>query len=369
MRRFGGPGTWRLVWCLAVVAVSSVASVAQDGAESQARLGTDVRYLASDELEGRGVGTQGLDLAADYIARQFAAAGLQTKVVGEKPFQQFAMTVGATLGEPNDLALIGPKGQRITLDVGQDFVPIWFGGDGRISGPLAFVGYGIEAPEQGYNDYAHVDVTDKVVLIMRRVPQQNNPHGLIAGNLVDRFADLRSKVSTAYQRGAKAVLFVTDPRTLRDEEESLRDQRRRAVERALREGTRLVSAEQGDSAGREPVGKALEELNRLSGDALGETDPLMPFGYPHIQTSHPMPLVHVKVAVADRILQEALGASLAGLETTIDVLGEPQSAVLEGWSVEGRTTIVRQSAEVKNVIAVLEGQGPLAEQTIVIGAH
>jgi hypothetical protein len=353
-----------VVWCLVTLLTASVAGIAQDNAQSEARMAGDVGYLASDKLEGRGVGTHGLDLAAEYVAKQFDAAGLRTKVVADKPFQQFAMTTGATLGEPNELALIGPQGQRIELSVGRDFVPVWFGGDGPISGPLAFIGYGIEGSEQGYDDYANLDVTGKVVVIMRRVPQQNNPHGLFAGNLSDRFADLRTKVSTAYQHGAKAVLFVTEPRTRRDEVQARRDERSRAVQTLLREGTASLSAtDEGDRA-------ALEKaVGHLKGLAVGDVDPLMPFGYPHVQTVHPMPLIHVKAAVIDRVLRESLGTDLGGLETTIDVLAEPQSARLDRWSVEGQTTIQRQTTEVKNVIAVLEGQGPHAEETIVVGAH
>ena len=89
--------------------------------------------LASDELEGRGVGTQGLDQAAQYIAGQFAAAGLNTKLFEGTPFQRFKMTTGAELGTKNEVALVAPgkDGQPntvLSLKLKVDFNPSALGG-------------------------------------------------------------------------------------------------------------------------------------------------------------------------------------------------------------------------------------------------
>src|SRR5438477_2477649 len=83
---------------------------AENAAESEARLRQEVTYLASDALEGRGVGTQGLNKAADYIAAQFAQMGLRTNLFHGTPFQEFEITLAAEMGpaEQNRLALIGP---------------------------------------------------------------------------------------------------------------------------------------------------------------------------------------------------------------------------------------------------------------------
>src|SRR5438874_1410060 len=89
-----------LLFSIAVLAFSSLAPVYSGDAAtvSQQRLLTDIKYLSSDELEGRGVGLPGLDAAADYIRDQFAKAGLKLDSVGGGPYQTFTMSTGATLG-------------------------------------------------------------------------------------------------------------------------------------------------------------------------------------------------------------------------------------------------------------------------------
>src|SRR5580765_836061 len=94
----------------AVLAFSSLAPVysGDAAAVSQQRLLTDIKYLASDELEGRGVGLPGLDAAADYIRDQFAQVGLKLDSVGGGPYQTFTMSTNATLGSLNSLEITGP---------------------------------------------------------------------------------------------------------------------------------------------------------------------------------------------------------------------------------------------------------------------
>src|SRR5262245_61695958 len=89
----------------------SVASRAQeDSVELRMRL--DVTYLASDECEGRGVGTKGIDLAADYIAKQFERSGLKPGGVNGTWFQPFTMSGPSKLEKPGVMTLKGPLGQE-----------------------------------------------------------------------------------------------------------------------------------------------------------------------------------------------------------------------------------------------------------------
>src|SRR5436190_138482 len=90
-------------------------SLADDGADAQARLLKDLKYLTSDECEGRGVGTKGINLAADYIARGFAQAGLKPAGDNGTYFQNFQVSGGARIEKPATLVLTGPLGQTITL--------------------------------------------------------------------------------------------------------------------------------------------------------------------------------------------------------------------------------------------------------------
>src|SRR5262249_56831230 len=91
-------------------------------AEAEQRLLTDIKYLASDELEGRGVGLKGLDAAADYIRNEFSKAGLTLESAGGGPFQTFTMSTGSVLGTPNTLELADPENKKLTLAINTDFV-------------------------------------------------------------------------------------------------------------------------------------------------------------------------------------------------------------------------------------------------------
>src|SRR5262249_38893855 len=139
-------------------------------AEAEQRLLTDIKYLASDDLEGRGVGMKGLDSAADYIREQFLKAGLTLESGGGGPFQTFTMSTGSVLGASNTLELAGPENKKLTLAINTDFIPQSYGGAGAFLGDLVFCGYGIEAPDKNFDEYAGIDLKGKVAIIMRRVP-------------------------------------------------------------------------------------------------------------------------------------------------------------------------------------------------------
>jgi hypothetical protein len=88
----------RLAWAMLFCVAALLRAAAGEPAEIERRLGDAVRYLASDQLEGRGVGTKGLDLAAEFIARQFAEAGLKTRWSEGGPFQEFTLNLPRELG-------------------------------------------------------------------------------------------------------------------------------------------------------------------------------------------------------------------------------------------------------------------------------
>ena len=103
------------VVALIIYALPHSAAAAADNAvaAAEARLTSTVQYLASDELEGRGVDTKGINLAADYIAEQFHDIGLKTDLFDGTPFQKFKIYSSARVGseEKNILALTGPSCQ------------------------------------------------------------------------------------------------------------------------------------------------------------------------------------------------------------------------------------------------------------------
>lgn len=172
---------------------------------NEARIRADVEYLADDAREGRGIGTKGLDDAANYIAEQMKAAGLQPPF-GDSFFQEFEMGWGFTLGEKN---FITYKGQ--TIDTKSGVMPTGFSAAGEVSGKVMFAGYGIIAPEFEYDDFADIDVKDAIVLCMRKEPGEFDSTSKFDGINVTAHSTLRAKAGNAKLKGAKALLLVDGP--------------------------------------------------------------------------------------------------------------------------------------------------------------
>src|SRR5438105_10178044 len=109
----------------------------------QKRLTADLRFLTSDECEGRGVCSKGLDLTADYIERQFVNAGLKPGGPNGSFYQSFQLITNVKRGAGNRLVVKGPLGQTITLEQDKHF-SVWpLGGNGKAEAPVVFAGYGI----------------------------------------------------------------------------------------------------------------------------------------------------------------------------------------------------------------------------------
>jgi hypothetical protein len=342
---------------------------------TEARLLDEIKFLASDELEGRGIGTAGLNKAAEFMRREFRAAGLDVTRVHGGAFQTFSMSTNAKLESPNSLLFLGPHGKEITLKPDVDFRPCSFGGSGKIEGELAFAGYAIDSSANHYQDFEGIDAKGKVVIVMRRVPGQKNPHGPFSGphGDVSHDADLRSKLSNAAAAGACALLIVNDPLTVRTNRKDSEAMVRKAADRVIEAAEAFEASEshaKPAAQARKDLSEAVARLKQARADvARGDNDPLMTFGYGGNGKAGNIPVVQLTVAACDRVLKPATGKTLEELEAAIDRDLKPHSAVLAGWKADGVTTISRVPVEVKNVIGVLEGEGPFADETIVVGAH
>src|SRR5262249_10596308 len=104
-------------------------------------------YLASNEQEGRGVGSAGINRAADYIADRFRVLGLKPGN-GWSYFQPFEMTIAAKV-DPGTKLAVGDHSFEVT----KDFLPLNFSAEGKFSAPAVFVGYGISSEKYKYDDY------------------------------------------------------------------------------------------------------------------------------------------------------------------------------------------------------------------------
>ena len=364
-------GAWSLVL------LTTVSGFAADAvSEAKARLLGDAKLLADDSWDGRGVGTKGLELAAEYIREQFKAAGLDVSVGPGAGLQAFPLITSAKLGDANSLTLQGPEGKSVSFQLDSDFEICSFGGSGKYAGGVIFCGYGIDDPDSKYNDFAGVDVKGQVVVLMRRNPGQSDPHGPFAtGHGISRHAELRTKVSQAMQHGAAAVLIVNDPYSVRDAAKNREEGLRTAQGEIATLADAYLSQSDADASkvqeAREKLKAAVERWKSLQQAAKdAKNDALMDFGYAgHNENPHVIPVVHITQAKCNELLQAALGRSLADLETAIDADMQPKSAVLTGWTATGETSVEQVKSQVANVIGVLEGEGPHRDETIVIGAH
>lgn len=369
-----GAGARSTAWLVAAEEKSA------DATSSETRLYDSVRYLAGDELEGRGVGSKGLNQAADYLASQFAALGLKTQLYDGGPFQKFSMTTGTELGEVNRAAFVGPPmtekpdGVKVELQLGKDFNPLAIGGSGKFDLPVVFVGYGITGKAEEYDDYAGVDVEGKAVIILRHEPEQANPHSVFNGTRHSDHAPFARKLSNAHEHGAAAVIFCTDEFDI----QKTVGQRVKRWQESIDELTALQAkfkeiekpTREQIEAHRLEVEKLLERIHDQGDKLQEEFDPLLGFrdAGPGGE-SHRAPALYCRRETLDKIVKAACGEDLGSLERKIDLDLKPHSFELKDWRLQGEISVLRQEAEVKNVVAVLEGEGPHADETIVIGAH
>jgi aminopeptidase YwaD len=153
-------------------------------------------------LEGRFAIAPGAHKAADYIARVFEQSGLEPKGTNGY-FQDWELTLGFKPGADNSLKI---RGGRVWEAPAEAIRPLNLTANTKVEGELVFVGYGISQPNAGYDDYANVDVTGKIAVILRGAP---NWEGVSAD--ITRAARIPTKVQTALQKGAVGVILVNQP--------------------------------------------------------------------------------------------------------------------------------------------------------------
>ena len=168
---------------------------------SAARLEEHIRYLASDRLAGRGTGAPGYDSAARYVAKQFATLGLDS--AGTKGYFQPVPLRRARAVEATSLVLAGRTGRR-ALAPYRDYVPFpnLVSPRSEVTAPLVFAGFGVTAPERGYDDYRDADVKGKIVVLLTGAPASFPPAERA------HYADGRAKLKNAVRRGAVGILVV-----------------------------------------------------------------------------------------------------------------------------------------------------------------
>ena len=165
-----------------------------------------VEFLAADALEGRMTGTRGAQVAAEFIAQELKRAGLKPVDDWYQPFQ---FTSGVKVQTNENRLVVQVAAKTNTFEVEKDFRPLSFTDNGTAEGGVVFGGYGLVVPgKDGYDSYAGINVSNKVVLALRYVPEAVDAK---RRQELNRYAGLRYKAMNARERGAKAILFVTGP--------------------------------------------------------------------------------------------------------------------------------------------------------------
>ncbi|MGA7461974.1 MAG: M28 family peptidase, partial [Candidatus Korobacteraceae bacterium] len=223
--------------------------------------------------------------------------------------QPFTVTTGAKLKADNSLVVVDGSTKQ-PLAINQGFEPISFSSSGSFTGPMVFVGYGASADEFQYDDYAGVDVKDKIVVLLRYEPETFSAKTGHQG--LTQHSQLVTKAINARNHGAKAVIFVNGK--LADSEE--------------------------------------DSLMRFGGVSGPEDVGIM--------------LLQVKNSVADSWFKAA-GKSLAEVQQQINASGKPASFAFPATLQLALTIDIEQThARVDNVLAYLPGK---SDQYIIIGAH
>lgn len=270
-----------------------------------------VKYLASDELEGRAPGSEGAAKAAAYLVEHFKAAGCKPAGVDGGWFQPFDARNGKRIAD--DTALLTVDGLDQDWKLREDWIPFPFSEFGEVEGPLAFAGYGIQAPKSEYDDFDGFDAQGKILLVFRYEPKAEDPAADFGGDTPSRHALFVRKARTAAKNGAKALIIVDPP-------------------------------------SRNP-----------------DSDELYPFDTFNTQQTYQVPMIHVKRAVAAALLSKAGMPDMKTLDESLTKERKSLSKDL-GFDVKLNVGIKPNNLPARNVLAMIPGSGD-TEETIVVGAH
>jgi Zn-dependent M28 family amino/carboxypeptidase len=195
------------IWRPIVLALAAATLLAQDAGISAAHIREYTRFLASDLLEGRGVGQRGGQLATEYIASQLALAGAKPAGPNGSYFQTVPLA-GVDPQPESQLSAAGPGG---TADFRwlDDFVALNSSQtpDSRFEEEAVFVGHGISAPEWKWDDFKGVDVSGKVLIFFTNEPSSPDP-GFFDGPALTYYGRWTYKYEEALRRGARAALII-----------------------------------------------------------------------------------------------------------------------------------------------------------------
>ncbi|MCI0412040.1 M28 family peptidase [bacterium] len=196
--------------CAFAYAQSAVPAGAKEVAErfQIERMRADLKFLASDLLEGRGTGARGGRIGEEYIVSQFEMAGL--KPLGDNgTYLQKVPLIGLTTQPETSLTIVPQKGKPFGLRYLDEFVAnaLTLKKEETIKAPLVFVGYGVTAPEFQWNDFQGINVKGKVLLCLVNDPPSEDPR-VFGGRAMTYYGRWTYKFEEAARQGATGILLV-----------------------------------------------------------------------------------------------------------------------------------------------------------------
>ncbi len=369
--------------CVICAGFADPPAAADRSTDQTQQLRADIQYLASEQLRGRGVDDdESIAKAAAYLADRMHSIGLRTDLYDGTPFQKVPLALDAQPGsaDRNRVAFtvqgVQDDPQMITAGLSAGMSPLAIGSlIGRVAGHLVFAGYGITAPKYSYDDYAGINAAGTVVMLLRKEPAASDPRSPFAGTRNTRHAFFTTKVQNAIKQGASAIILVNDPASVDQSTKRVRDQ----IEREQ------LSLRQTEQQLQELPADAINNRQTLT-DKIATTDDMIRSLRDELRQAQQgilgvgeagqrpdgkdsIPVISISRELADRVLQQATGRKLTDLEAQIDQTYKPQSLDLPGVNVALQVELTPSIANTSNVIGVIDGRGPLADQSIVIGAH
>jgi len=266
----------------------------------------NVRILTSSEFDGRLPGSEGYNKAAAFVANKFAELGL--KPAGDEKYFQYFNVEYNKIESPAIFKSI-VDGDTVNGEIGKDFVLRGFTGSNKFTLPVVFCGYGLSRPDLNYDDYAGINVKNKIVMVFKQNPKWKNNDKDWGTNYP------REKSLVAKKHGAKGILFLSLPNDAKPQ-------------------PLIGSVMHGD--GEQPID---------------------------------FPQLHISLEAANRLLSRT-GFSISDVQTKIDEKKKPLSMNLATKAQVEVTAIYEKNARTMNIVAMIEGSDPkLKNEFVVIGAH
>ena len=298
---------------------------------SQENMREHVQKMSSDDFLGRGTFEPGLDMAAAYIAAEFQKYGLKSidgrdSYISTYPLYRYSWETNATLSIGSGVV---PNTQWRPYKFENKLSE---GHEVHVNNvPLVFVGYGIDASEQDWNDYKNVDVRGKVVVVMRRKPESIES---------EEHATFARKAEIAQENGAIGMVVFTDPSFPED---------------------RL---KRGDGDFRKDAVISLESFE--------ENDKMNNRFRNVIQSSNDFASVRISPELIDPMFPDH---SLSDIQEKLDKGESPATIAMNATTIsldwtEADLTAGTTSMDIPNVIGMIEGTDPeLQREMVVVGAH